>query len=110
MSVRRLCHGVLAAALVMLFAASIEAAQADPAVRQVLVLQSVDRGNLPLDQFTANFRVDLDQRFGAPVSVVQFVVTPAGFTVPPEKAIVDFLRSAFIDRANPDLVVTVGGS
>ena len=94
----------------MLFAASIEAAQEDPAVRQVLVLQSVERGNLSFDQFTANFRVDLDQRFEAPVSVVQFVVTPAGFTVPPEKAIVDFLRSAFTDRPNPDLVVTVGGS
>ena len=110
MNKRRLRRGVLAAVLVVFAATSIEAAQATPAVRQVLVLHSFDRGNLSLDDFTANFRVDLDQRFDAPVSVVEFVVTPAGFLVPPEKAIIDFLRSAFSDRPKPDLIVTVGGS
>ena len=35
---------------------------AQPVVRQVLVLQSFDRGNVAVDQFTNNFRVELDQR------------------------------------------------
>ena len=47
---------------------------AQPAVRQVLMLQSFDRGNLTIDQFTGNFRVELDQRAGRPVNVVQVVV------------------------------------
>ena len=42
----------------LLGAASIEA---QPPVRQVLMLQSLDRGNLRLDHFTGNFRVELDQ-------------------------------------------------
>jgi signal transduction histidine kinase len=110
MSKRWLRRGALTAVLVLLAAPSIEAAQETAPVRQVLVLHSFDRGNLSLDDFTANFRVDLDQRLGAPVSVVEFVVTPAGFLEPPEKAIVAFLQSAFSDRPRPDLIVTVGGS
>ena len=46
--------------LAWLAAASSEAA---PPVRQVLLLQSFDRGNCS-DHFTANFRVELDQRVG----------------------------------------------
>ena len=38
--------------------------EAQSPVRQVLVLQSFDRGNLILDHFTGNFRVDLIQRAG----------------------------------------------
>jgi signal transduction histidine kinase len=98
--------GGLAALLVWLAAAT---GQAAPTVRQVLVLHSYDRGSLPLDQFTANFRVDLDQRASEPVNFVQVVVAPAGFIVPPEEAVVDFLRSAFADRPKPDLIVTIGG-
>ena len=49
--------------LVLLAAASSEAQQV---TRQVLVLQSLDRGNLPVDQFTGNFRVELDQRAETP--------------------------------------------
>ena len=37
------------------------------------------------------------------------MVAPAGFITPPEEPVVDFLRSAFADRAAPDLIVTVGG-
>jgi signal transduction histidine kinase len=103
---RRLPCGARVVVLVLLAAVSSEAA---PAVRQVLVLQSFDRGVLALDQFTANFRVDLDQRIGEPVNFVQFVVAPAGFITPPEEPVVDFLRSAFADRPAPDLIVTVGG-
>jgi hypothetical protein len=35
---------------------------AQPAVRQVLMLQSFDRGTLPVDHFTSEFRVELDKR------------------------------------------------
>ena len=38
---------------------------------RVLVLQSFDRGNLVADFFTGHFRVELDQRAGTPVNVVQ---------------------------------------
>ena len=38
--------------------------EAQTAVRQVLLLQSFPRGNMPDDHFTGNFRVDLDQRIG----------------------------------------------
>ena len=61
-------------------------AKLSPRSRQVLVLQSFDRGNLILDHFTGNFRVDLDQRAGRPVNVVQVVVGPTGFVGAPEQA------------------------
>ena len=52
---------VVLAGLLVLGAAASGAAQP---VRQVLVLQSFHRGNLVLDNFTTNFRVELDQRAG----------------------------------------------
>ena len=51
-----------------------------------------------LDHFTGNFRVDLDQRAGTPVNVVQVVVGPTGFVGAPEQAVVDYIRSIFADR------------
>jgi ABC-type uncharacterized transport system substrate-binding protein len=98
------CAGL--AGLLVLGAASSEA---QTAVRQVLVLQSFDRGNLIIDQFTGNFRVDLDQRAGSPVNVVQVVVGPTGFVGAPEQEVVGYIRSIFADRAKPDLIVTVAG-
>ena len=92
------------AGLLMLAAVS---AEAQPPVRQVLVLQSFDRGNLVLDHFTGNFRVDLVQGAGTPVNVVQVTVGPTGFVGAPEQAVVDFIRSTFTDRPKPDLIVTV---
>ena len=62
-----------------------------------------------LDHFTGNFRVDLDQRAGRPVNVVQVVVGPTGFVGAPEQAVVDYIRSTFADRPKPDLIVTVAG-
>jgi signal transduction histidine kinase len=97
---------VALAGLLMLGAAS---GEAQPPVRQVLLLQSFDRGNMIVDQFTGNFRVELDQRAGRPVNVVQVVVGPTGFVGASEQAIVDFIRSAYLDRPKPDLVVTVSG-
>ena len=84
-------------------------AAAQPPVRQVLLLQSFDRGNLNIDHFTSGLRVELNQRAGGPVNVLQVVVGPTGFVGAPEQAVVDFIRSTFADRPKPDLIVTVAG-
>ena len=94
----------LAALLTLVFASGSEAAN-----RHVLLLQSLDRGNLTQDFFTGDFRVDLDQLSDESITFTQFVVNPSGFDVSPENAIVTFLRSAYANRPTPDLVVTVGG-
>ena len=94
--------------LVLVFAA-LAHAQSVSSVRQVLVLQSVDRGSLVFDRFTANFRTSLQERAGQAITLVEFVVTPAGFTESPENAIIDFLQSLFRGGRTPDLIVTVGG-
>ena len=94
-------------ALLVLGAAANPAAQ--PLVQQVLVLQSFDRGSLPVDHFTGNFRVDLDQRAERPVNVVEVVVGPTGFVGAPEQAVVDYIRSTYADRPKPELIVTVAG-
>jgi len=69
----------------------------------------VDRGNLPVDHFTGNFRVELDQRAKQPVNVVQVVVGPTGFVGASEQAVVGYIRSTFVDRPKPDLVVSIAG-
>jgi len=82
---------------------------AQPAVRQVLLLQSLDRGNMPIDRFTANFRVDLSEGLGAPVNITQISVATSGLVGAPEQAVVDYIRSVFADRAKPDLIVAIAG-
>ncbi len=57
-----------------LLAIGAASSDAQPGVKQILVLQSLDRGNLILDQFTGDFRIALDQRAEEPVNVVQVVV------------------------------------
>ena len=105
-SERRKCPRVALTGLLLLLAASSEA---QPPVRQVLLLQSFARGSLPLDSFTADFRADLDQRAGTPVNVVQVVIGATGFVGAPEQAVVDFIRATFADRPRPDLIITAGG-
>src|SRR5687768_16967958 len=83
------------AALVGLLVVVAASSEAQTPVRQVLVLQSFSRGNLVVDHFTANFRVEMDQRAGKLVNVVQVVVGPTGFVGAPEEAIVDFIRSTY---------------
>ena len=104
-----LCNGLRCAALAGVLASGIASAEAAPVVRQVLVLQSFDRGNLIVDSFTGHFRVELDERAGTPVNVVQVVVGPTGFVAAPEREVVDYIRSIFADRPKPDLIMTVGG-
>ncbi len=106
---RRVSGRLRCALLGFLLVTAAASAQAQPAVKQVLVLQSFDRGILVLDHFTGNFRVSLDQRAGKPVNVVQVVVGPTGFVGAPEQAVVDYIRSIFADRPPPDLIVTVAG-
>jgi hypothetical protein len=40
---------------------------------------------------------------------VQIVVGPTGFVGAPEHVVVDYIRSSFLDRPRPDLVVAVAG-
>ncbi|HEU5138239.1 MAG TPA: ATP-binding protein [Steroidobacteraceae bacterium] len=82
---------------------------AEPPARQVLLLQSFSRGNMILDHFTVNLRVELDQRVGKPVNVVQVVVGPTGFVGPSEQALVDFIVSTYAGRPPPDLIMTIAG-
>src|SRR5688572_2452897 len=84
-------------------------AEAQPPVRQILVLQSFNRGNMILDYFTGNLRVELDQRAEAPLNVVQVVVGPTGSVGAPEEAVVDFIASTFADGPKPDVIVTIAG-
>jgi signal transduction histidine kinase len=104
--VRNRLQWALLGGLLMIVATSSEA---QPAVKQVLVLQSLDRGNLVLDQFTGDFRVGLDEHAGKPVNVVQVVVDRTGFVGAPNQAVVDYVRSIYADRSPPDLIMTVGG-
>src|SRR5436190_17091662 len=83
--------------------------EAQPVVRQLLLLQAFDRGNMVLDSFTNSFRVELDERSGTAVNVIQVVVGPTGFVGAPEREIVDYIRSIYADRPKPDLIVTVAG-
>ena len=101
----RLRHLALAGLLVVGAAAN---TAAQP-VRQVLVLQSVNRGNRVIDEFTGSFRVELDRRVENPVNVIQVVVGPVGFGRASEHAVVEYIRSGFTDGPKPDLIMTVGG-
>ena len=104
--VRNRLRCVLLAGLLVIGAATSEA---QSRVQQVLVLQSLNRGNLQLDQFTGVFRVRLDQLVGQPVNVVQVVVGPTGFVGASEQALIDYIRSLYADRPPPDLIMTVAG-
>jgi signal transduction histidine kinase len=95
--------------LLVLAAAPSDAQPSVRPVRQVLVLQPFDRGNLIVDAFTAHFRVELDQHAGTPVNVIQVVVGPTGFVTAPEQEIVEYIRAIFAGRAKPDIIVAVSG-
>jgi signal transduction histidine kinase len=90
--------------LVLLCGPSSEAAE-----RHVLVLQSLNSGNLTQDFFTGSFRAAVDASESDLVTIMQFVVSPSGSSQIPAEAIVEFLRAAFASRPTPDLVMAVGG-
>ena len=105
----RVCNGLRRAALAGLLLLVPASSEAVPAVRQVLLLQSSDRGSLTVDYFTGNFRVDLDQRAGQTVNIVQVVVGPQGFVGASEQSVVDYIQSLFAGGPKPDLIMTVAG-
>src|SRR5687768_6572441 len=75
-----------------LWLGAVATSDAQAPVKQVLVLQSLNRGNLPLDHFTGDFRINLDQRVGEPVNVTQVVVGPTGFVGATDEAVVDYIQ------------------
>ena len=103
------CRRFQCAALLAPLLLCVASSEAQPVVRHVLMLQSLDRGNLIIDAFTGHFRLELDQRAGTPVSVVQVVVNPTGFVAAPEREVVDYIRAIFAGRPKPDVIMTVGG-
>jgi signal transduction histidine kinase len=103
---RRFPRIVVTSLLLVVGAAANGAAQ--PIPKQVLILQSLDRGNLIVDSFTGDFRAELDQR-GTPMNVVQVTVGSTGFVAAPEQAIVGYIRSMFPPGRKLDLIMTVGG-
>ena len=103
---RVFCRCAVMMAMLML-AAAVNADE--PPVRQVLLLQSFNRGILVVDHFTGEFRVEVDQGAGKPVNVVQVVVGPTGFVGASEQGVVDFIRSTYAGRPPPDLVMTIAG-
>jgi hypothetical protein len=70
------------------------------------IVQSRQPDTRPLH---GEFRVELDQRAGKPVNVVQMSVGPTGFVGAPEQAVVDYIRSTYAGRPPPDLIVTIAG-
>jgi PAS domain S-box-containing protein len=101
---KRLGYSVYGVLVLLLCAASVEASG-----RNVLLLQSLDRGNLTLDYLTGNFRVDLDANEGEALTFTQFVVNPSGFDVNPDEAVLNYLAAAYANRPKPDLIVTMAG-
>ena len=106
---RRTCDRLRCVALAGLLMLGPASGEVQPPVRQVLLLQSFDRGNLILDHFTATSGSTWISVPGRPVNIVQVIVGPTGFVGAPEQAIVDFIRSTYADRPTPDLIVTVAG-
>ncbi len=99
-------HAALLGSLLVL---GVVTSHAQAPVKQILMLQTFDRGSLVLDDFTANFRESLSSRAGKPVNIVQVVVGPTGFVGGSDRAIVDYIRSMYAGRRPPDLIVTTGG-
>ena len=83
--------GFRTAALAGLLLLAASSSEAQPVAKQVLVLQSIDRGNMVLDYFTTNFRVEVDQQVEQPVNFLQVNVGPSGFVASSEQTVVDFI-------------------
>ena len=98
-----------ATAVLIAFTAAVNTGAQPPAARQVLVLQSMDRGSLVFDSFTSSFRASLQERAGTQLTLFEFVVAPAGLTEAPDAPVIDFLHSIYAGRQPPELIVTVGG-
>jgi PAS domain S-box-containing protein len=80
---------------------------ARPAAR-VLLLQSFDSMPLTFGTFADTMRAELSRQVGGPVNFMQVSLQPTGFRSTPERPMLDYLRRAFTDEGQPDLVVTIG--
>ena len=98
---------LLTASAVLMVVCAAAAVDAEP--RHVVLLQSFERGNVVLDDFTSTLRKLMDERSAEPVTFMEFIVSPAGFRAIPEEAMVEFLRASYANRLKPDLVITTGG-
>jgi len=108
---RRRSAGALGC-LLLITAASPAAAQeieSPDAVQQILVLQSLQRGNLTLDHITNNFRVDVEERVGRPLNIEQVAVGRSGLVGASDQRNVDYIRSMYAGRPAPDLIVSIAG-
>jgi signal transduction histidine kinase len=101
-------RGALVGSLLLFLTLPTHAAPSAAAPRQVLVLQSMDRGSLVFDTVTADFRAALLRRLGTSVTLFDFVVVPAGLTATPREPVIDYLQSIY-SREPPELIVTIGG-
>jgi signal transduction histidine kinase len=108
---RRLCAGALAGLLLFAAApvANAQAQESTSPVQQILVLQSLQRGNLTQDHITNNFRVDVEERAGRPVNIEQVSVGRSGIVGASDQRNVDYIRSIYAGRPAPDLIVTIAG-
>ncbi len=88
------------------FAAS---SAAQPGARNVLLLNSFQRGFPPHTEFTESFRTELSRRSSEPINFLEVSIQPGPLGPTPQEApIVNYLMSTLEGR-RLDLVVTVGG-
>jgi PAS domain S-box-containing protein len=84
------------------------ASVAQPAARQVLLLNSFERGSATENLFGAMLRAELAKSSPGPINFFEVSLQPAlEAEKPREEAVVEYLRSAFGQRV--DVVVTLGG-
>lgn len=82
---------------------------AQPAVRQVLLLNSFERNSSVHNVFAASFRTELSRQSPVPLNVFEVSLQPAlSGDTPRDAPVVDYLLSAFAGH-RLDLVVTLGG-
>ena len=96
-------NGWLCAALACVLVLGAASSAAAQTVRQVLVLQSFDRGNLHARPVHRHLPRRAGPARGDPVNVIQVVVGPTGFVGASEEAVVNYIRAIFADtsRARP---------
>ena len=94
--------------LVAMIVGTASFAHAASEAKQVLLIQSFDQARLTFGVLTDNFKAELSRRLPQPLNFVEFSLAPAGFRDTPESSVAAYLRSLFVGRRTPDLIVTIG--
>lgn len=95
-------------AVVWLMLAFASSSSAQPAARQVLVLNSFERGSAIQNLFAGRFRTELGRHSSEPLNVFEVSLQPVlSAENPRETRIIDYLRATFAGQ-RLDLVVTLG--